>query len=208
MRKMSSLLIAAFLFFPIWVQADEKIRGKYEVIGDINKLKTIKTIEMSEFFNYSCGHCYRFLETSKRLRSKFKDKLHHKKFPIYWGNQTAYPAMAFYIADELGVEEEFTQELFDTNFKLGVDIFQPKVIKLLARDYKIDKEMTEGMKSASIKKKTDRSLEMAQQFNANETPTIIINNILKVAPSMSNGSVKEMTDNLELIFKDILKNNG
>ena len=208
MKKVSFLLLAVFLFLPAWAQADGKIRGKYEVIGDISKLKNVKTIEMSEFFNYSCGHCYRFLETSKRLRSKFKDKLHHKKFPIYWGNQTAYPAMAFYIADELGVEEEFTQELFDTNFKLGVNIFQPKVIKFLARDFKISKEMTEGMQSPSIKSKTDHSLEMAQSYKANETPTIIINDILKVAPSMTNGSTDEMTDNLELIFTDILKNNG
>ena len=207
MIKVSSLLLAIFLFLPAWAQADGKIRGKYEVIGDISKLKNVNTIEMSEFFNYSCGHCYRFLETSKRLRSKFKDKLLHKKFPIYWGNQTAFPAMAFYIADELGVEEEFTQELFDTSFKLGVDIFQPKVIKFLARDFKIGKEMTEGMQSASIKTKTDRSLELAKQYKANETPTIIINDILKVAPSMTNGSTEEMTDNLELIFTDILKNN-
>jgi protein-disulfide isomerase len=68
--------------------------------------------------------------------------------------------------------------------------------------------MTEGMQSAAIKAKTDRSLEMAQQFKANETPTIIINKTLKVAPSMSNGSVEEMTDNLELIFTDILKKNN
>jgi hypothetical protein len=51
-------------------------------------------------------------------------------------------------------------------------------------------------------------LELAQEYKANETPTIIINNILKVAPSMTNGSTEEMTDNLELIFIDILKNNG
>jgi thiol:disulfide interchange protein DsbA len=208
MKKVSAVLLVVFFLFRGWVQADEKIRGKYEVIGDINKLKDVKTIKMVEFFNYSCGHCYRFLETSKRLHSKFKDKLHHKKFPIYWGNQTAYPAMAFYIADELGVEEEFTQELFDTNFKLGVNIFQPKVIKFLARDFKISKEMTEGMQSASIKAKTDHSLELAKQFKANETPTIIINDVLKVAPSMTHGSTEEMTDNLEKIFDDILKKNG
>jgi thiol:disulfide interchange protein DsbA len=201
------LLVVLFLL-PGWVQADEKIRGKYEVIGDINKLKDVKTIKMVEFFNYSCGHCYRFLETSKRLRSKFKDKLHHKKFPIYWGNQTAYPAMAFYIADELGVEEEFTQELFNTSFKLNINIFQPKVIKFLARDFKISKEMTEGMQAAHIKAKTDRSLELAKEFNATETPTIIINDVLKVAPSMTNGSTEEMTDNLMTIFEDILKKNS
>ena len=198
MKKVSAVLLVALFLLPGWAQADEKIRGKYEVIGDISKLKDVKTI----------GHCYRFLETSKRLHARFKDKLHHKKFPIYWGNQTAYPAMAFYIADELGVEEEFTHELFDTNFKLNINIFQPKVIKFLASDFKISKEMTEGMQSASIKAKTDRSLELAKQFKANETPTIIINDILKVAPSMTNGSVDEMTDNLAIIFEDILKKNG
>ena len=208
MKKVSAVLLVALFLLPGWAQADEKIRGKYEVIGDISKLKDVKTIEMTEFFNYSCGHCYRFLETSKRLHARFKDKLHHKKFPIYWGNQTAYPAMAFYIADELGVEEEFTHELFDTNFKLSIDIFQPKVIKFLAREFKISKEMTEGMQSASIKAKTDHSLQMAKQFKANETPTIIINDVLKVAPSLTNGSVDEMTDNLEIIFADILKKNG
>lgn len=208
MRKLSAVLLTLLFLLPVGVQADEKIRGKYEVIGDISRLKNVKTIEMIEFFNYSCGHCYRFLETSKRLHAKFKDKLHHKKSPIYWGNQTAYPAMAFYIADELGVEEEFTQELFDTNFKLGVNIFQPKVIKFLAREFKISKEMTEGMQSASIKAKTDHSLELAKQFKANETPTIIINDVLKVAPSMTHGSTEEMTDNLEKIFDDILKKNG
>ena len=206
MKQVAATLLALF-FLPLsTVLADEVIRGKYEVIGDINKLKGVKTIKMLEFFNYSCGHCYKFLETSKKLRAKFKDKLHHKKYPIYWGNQTPYPAKAFYIADELGLEEEFTQELFDTNFKLNINIFQPKVIRFLAKEYKIEKEMTAGMQSTAISAKTNESLALAKKFKANETPTIIINNVLKVAPSITEGNVEEMTTNLEVIFKDILKN--
>ena len=196
MKHAAAILMAFIFLFPGTVVANEKIRGKYEVIGDITKLKGAKTIKMLEFFNYSCGHCYRFLETSKKLRAKFKDKLHHKKYPIYWGNQTAYPAMAFYIADSVGIEEEFTQELFDTSFKLSIDVFQPKVIRFLA----------EGMQSDSIKAKTDESLALAKKYKANETPTIIINDVLKVAPSISKGNVDDMTANLEIIFEDILKN--
>jgi thiol:disulfide interchange protein DsbA len=206
MKQATTILLAFIFLFPGTVAADEKIRGKYEVIGDINKLKGVKTIKMLEFFNYSCGHCYRFLETSKKLRAKFKDKLHHKKYPIYWGNQTAYPAMAFYIADSVGIEEEFTQELFDTSFKSNIDIFQPKVIRFLAKEFKIEKEMKEGMQSDAIKAKTDESLALAKKYKANETPTIIINDVLKVAPSISKGNVDDMTANLEIIFEDILKN--
>jgi protein dithiol oxidoreductase (disulfide-forming) len=206
MKQAAAILLALIFLFPGTVAADDKIRGKYEVIGDITKLKGAKTIKMLEFFNYSCGHCYRFLETSKKLRAKFKDKLHHKKYPIYWGNQTAYPAMAFYIADSVGMEEEFTQELFDTSFKLSIDIFQPKVIRFLAKEFKIEKEMKEGMQSDAIKAKTDESLALAKKYKANETPTIIINDVLKVAPSITKGNVDDMTANLEIIFEDILNN--
>ena len=206
MKHAAAILMAFIFLFPGTIVANEKIRGKYEVIGDITKLKGAKTIKMLEFFNYSCGHCYRFLETSKKLRAKFKDKLHHKKYPIYWGNQTAYPAMAFYIADSVGIEEEFTQELFDTSFKLSIDVFQPKVIRFLAKEFKIEKEMKEGMQSDAIKAKTDESLALAKKYKANETPTIIINDVLKVAPSISKGNVDDMTANLEIIFEDILKN--
>ena len=206
MGQVAAILLAFIFLFSITVSADEKIGGKYEVIGDISKLKGIKTIKMLEFFNYSCGHCYRFLETSKTLRTKFKDKLHHKKYPIYWGDQTAYPSMAFYIADDLGLEEDFTQELFDTNFKLNINIFQPKVIRFLAKEFKIEKEMKKGMQSPSIRSKTERALELAKKYKANETPTLIINDVLKVTPSISKGNVDEMTANLEIIFKDILKN--
>ena len=206
MKKVAAILLAFIFLFSVTVSADEKIAGKYEVIGDISKLKGIKTIKMLEFFNYSCGHCYRFLETSKKLRAKFKDKLHHKKYPIYWGDQTAYPSMAFYITDDLGLEEDFTQELFDTNFKLNINIFQPKVIRFLAKEFKIEKEMKEGMQSPGIKSKTERALELAKKYKANETPTLIINDVLKVTPSISKGNVDDKTANLEIIFKDILKN--
>ena len=206
MKQVATILLTCIFLFPGTVEAGEKILGKYEVIGDIKKLKGVKTIKMLEFFNYSCGHCYRFLETSKKLRAKFKDKLHHKKYPIYWGNQTAYPAMAFYIADSLGIEEEFTKELFDTSFKLSIDVFQPKVIRFLAKEYSIEKEMKEGIQSNAIKAKTDESLALAKKYKANETPTIIINDVLKVAPSISGGNVDDMTANLEIIFDDILKN--
>jgi thiol:disulfide interchange protein DsbA len=180
------------------------IKGKYLLVGKADGLKGAKQIEMIEFFNYSCGHCYKFLETSKRLHKKYKGKLLHKKSPIYWGQQTPYPAMAFYISDEQGVEKKFTQEMFDTNFQLNVNIFQPRVLKLLARDYGIEKEMAEGMQSSSIKAKVQNSLALAQQYKANETPTVIINETLRVTPSISGGSVELMTDNLEVIFDSIL----
>lgn len=203
-KRVLAVLLALTICFPSASLADSKIKGIYEVVGPIENLKGAKQIEMIEFFNYSCGHCYKFLETSKILRAKYKDKLHHKKYPIYWGGQTPYPAMAFYISDEQGIEEKFTQELFDTNFKMSINIFQPNIIKFLAREFNIEKAMLKGMQSERIKSKVAKSVDYANQYKTNETPTIIINKALKVAPSMVEGNVKKMTKNLEDIFDDIL----
>ena len=202
-----ALSLASFMVFPNFALAEDKIQGKYEVIGLIEKLKGVKQVEMIEFFNYSCGHCYRFLETSKKLHAKFKNKLHHKKYPIYWGQQTAFPAKAFYIADELGLEEKFTQELFDTNFKLHINIFQPRVIQRLSQHYKIEQEIRDGIKSPAIEAKVNKSLSLAKKYNINETPTIILNKVLKITPSISGGTTDMMTENLELIIGDILDYN-
>ena len=203
-NKILFFLIASCLILPSFVLAEDKIKGKYEVIGSIKKLKNVKQVEMIEFFNYSCGHCYKFLETSKKLHQKFKDKLYHKKYPIFWGEQTALPAKAFYITDELGLEGKFTQELFDTNFKLHINIFQPRVIQRLSQHYKIEQEIREGMKSLTIEAKVNESLTLAKTYKANETPTIILNKVLKVTPSISGGTTEMMTENLELIIGDIL----
>ena len=203
-NKILFFLIASCLILPSFVLAEDKIKGKYEVIGSIEKLKNAKQVEMIEFFNFSCGHCYKFLETSKKLHDKFKDKLYHKKYPIFWGEQTALPAKAFYITDELGLEGKFTQELFDTNFKLHINIFQPRVIQRLSQHYKIEQEIREGMKSPTIEAKVNESLTLAKIYKANETPTIILNKVLKVTPSISGGTTEMMTENLELIIGDIL----
>ncbi|HAX46201.1 MAG TPA: disulfide bond formation protein DsbA [Nitrospina sp.] len=206
-KVLLALLLVGFILPSSLALAGDKIRGKYKVIGSVEKLKGAKQVEMAEFFNYSCGHCYRFLETSKKLRDKFKDKLFHKKYPIYWGEQTAIPAKTYYITDELGVEEKFTQELFDTNFKLHINIFQPRVIQRLSQHYKIEQEIRDGMKSPSIEAKVNKSLALFKEYGGDETPTVILNNVLKVTPSISGGSVEKMTENLELIIGDILSYN-
>lgn len=205
MKKFLVLILLVAMIAPIPALAEGKLKGKYEVVGDLNKLKNAKQIEMVEFFNYSCGHCYKFLETSKRLHKKYKGKLFHKKQPIYWGQQTPYPAMAYFISDQHGVEGKFTQTLFDTNFLMKINIFQPRVIKMLSKDFGIEKEMTEGMQSPKIKAKVQESLELAKTIDLKETPTVILNGVLRVTPSISGGSVDKMTDNLEVIFDDILK---
>ena len=64
--------------------------------------------------------------------------------------------------------------------------------------------MIEGMQSSSIQAKVQRSLALWEKYQGQETPTVIINDTLRVSPSISGGNVDKMTDNLEVIFNSIL----
>ena len=209
MHYFVAAILALTLMAPDQALAGDKTCGKYkyEVIGSEEKLKGAKGIEIREFFNYSCGHCYQVLTAVETLHKKYKDKLLHKKYPIYWGEQTPYPSRAYYITDELGLEKDFTRQLFDTNFKLNINIFQPKVIRFLAMDLGIEKEMQKGMESKAIQAKVENSLLLAKKYGANETPTVIVNDVLRFKPSLFDGSVEKMTECLDLTFDNILSYN-
>ena len=201
MKKMLVFLFIAILFVPINSSSSEKLPGKYELIGDINKAFGKNQVTMVEFFNFSCGHCYRFLTTSKPLLAKFGKKLVHKKIPIYWGKQTPYPAIAFYLAEKDGKTEEIVQSIFDANFLGGAQIFDPRVVNFIISDSGITKDVR---KQDDMQQKVFGGLNLAKQLAVNATPTIILNDVIKITPKITDGNVDKMTENLDLIISKLL----
>ena len=94
-------------------------------------------------------------------------------------------------------------------FMIGKAGRNEKVIEGLLGKEKVEKvteekEMEEGFKSERIKKKVQQALGVAKKYNANETPTVIINGVLKVTPGIVGGDIDDLTDNLIVIIDDIL----
>ena len=82
--KILFFLLASCSILPNIAFAEDKIQGKYEVIGSIEKLKGVKQVEMTEFFNDSCGHCYKFLGTSKKLHARSEERRVGKECRSRW----------------------------------------------------------------------------------------------------------------------------
>lgn len=181
------------------------IAGKYQVIGNKDDIVKTEMVELIEFFNFSCGHCYHFLTTYKTLEKKFGNRLEHKEIPIFWGNQTPMPAMAYLIAGEHDKADAIKREIFNANFKMGIDVFDKRNVGFIASSIGIGEYFEQGIMSERIKNLVSKNQEMANSYGATETPTIILNRIIKVTPSMTEGDVDKMTDNIALIISGLLK---
>lgn len=203
MKKILIILLAAVLLFPIKSFGLEKLPGKYELLGDINKAFGKDRVTIIEFFNFSCGHCYKFLTHSKNLERKYGNKLVYVKIPIFWGQQTPFPAIAFYLAQSKGIAEEVTKNIFDANFQGGAQIFDPRVVNFIISESGIAEDVRN---QNNLITKVRQGMTLASKYKANETPTIIVNDVIKVTPRIAGGNVEKMTKNLDLIISKLLPN--
>jgi len=203
MKKILIILFAAILLFPIKSFGFKTLPGKYELLGDINKAFGKDRVTIVEFFNFSCGHCYKFLTYSKNLERKYGNKLAYVKIPIFWGRQTQFPAIAFYLAQSKGMAEEVTKNIFDANFDGGAQIFDPRVVNFIISESGIAEDVRN---QNNLIAKVRQGMELASKYKASETPTIIINDVIKVTPRIAGGDVEKMTENLDLIISKLLSN--
>ncbi len=201
MKRVLIILLAAMILFPIKSFGLEKLPGKYELVGNINKAFGKDRVTLIEFFNFSCGHCYEFLTHSKTLELKYGEKLNYIKIPVFWGRQTQYPAIAFYLAQREGIAEEVTKNIFDANFQGGAQIFDPRVVNFIISESGISEDVRI---QNNLIVKVRQGMALADKYNASETPTIILNDVIKVSPRIAGGDVEKMAENLDLIISELL----
>ena len=94
-------------------RAEEYVEGEhYDVITPTIASRHPDKIEVTEFFSYSCGHCYNF----EPLISKWKESLSEDVVvvpsPVIWNKPMELLAKAYYAAEVLDVTELMHLALF------------------------------------------------------------------------------------------------
>ncbi len=179
---------------------------KYKVIGDLEQAKKTRPVEVVKIFNYSCGHCYRFFKNEKRF-NRFGDKIDYKKVPIFWGKQSPYPTMAYYYAIKNGKEDSVHKAIFEAHFESELDVFSLPILNqiLLEQGLPISNDGMPWTESPDLKKAVDAGMEIAQNFDVHETPSIVINGAIKVMPSHTKGNMTKMVKRVEETLADLLR---
>ncbi len=185
-------------------EAKDEPTEKYKVIGNLEEAKSIRPIEVVKYFNYSCGHCYRFLKNESKLE-RLEVKINLKKVPVFWGKQTPFPAMAYYYALKQGKGVEINKAIFNAQFELELDVFNLPILNqiLLEHGLPISINGKPWNRSSELRRQVEVGMKTANRLAVRETPTIVINEVIKVLPKHTKGDMAKMVERVEEAIFDL-----
>jgi len=179
------VLVAGYLLFgarPDSPPETTGINGDYRVISSIPSSHAPGKVTLTEFFDFTCPHCYDFhREISPLLEEKYGETLAvvDRGLPL---RESSKPALeAYEIALEAGKGEEMKDALFTAYHERNEDISQTEVLAKIASDVGLDeeafiKDLTDHRKAPVI----DENIRLGNIYKLQGTPTFVVDGNLLV----------------------------
>jgi thiol:disulfide interchange protein DsbA len=207
------LVIAALAIYLSASPAPEN-PGKLPSAGKFVKLDKPSTYEpgkvkITEFLKFNCGHCYALNQTLPVIKQKYGNKLEITYKPMLWRSVPQELPFrksieAYILAERMGKGEEMKNALFKALFVDKKDLTSEIVLDDIATSIGLGNEFATALKNGDAKDEAEADITLAESFQVDETPTVIINGNLKVNPSMTNEDMAAMADNLDKIINSLL----
>lgn len=206
------LFIAALI---LYIHATpEKPQEKLPSAGKYVKLDKPATFEpgkvkITEFLKFNCGHCNMFNQQIPAMKEKYGDKLEITYKPMLWRTAPQDQGFeksieAYILAERMGKGKEMRDALFKAVFVDGKDARSETVLDDIARSIGLGTDFSTALKNGDAKDEAEADIRLAESFQVDETPTMIINGNLKVTPSMTDGDMAQMTANIDTIISSLL----
>lgn len=181
--KFSALALLMFLAAPSPAGTPE---GSYEDVRPVQPTQTEGKIEVLEFFWYGCPHCYSFEPLlDKWLATKPADVEFIRVPGVLSANWLAH-ARAFYVAQKLGVLDKIHQPLFDALHKEKKTIFTEEQLQAFFESHGVAAEdFKRAYDSAETTTRIKQALLLAQNYQVDGVPTVIINGKYRTSASQA-----------------------
>jgi predicted DsbA family dithiol-disulfide isomerase len=94
--------------------------------------------------------------------------------------------------------------LFNAMFVDKKDLSSELVLGDIAKSVGLGEDFSAALKRGDAKDEAEANIRLAESFQVDETPMIIINGNLKITPTMTNEDMTVMAGNLDAIIASLL----
>ncbi len=208
------LIIVALGAYFFTSSAQDKPQEKLPASGKFAQLNKPSTYEpgkvkITEFMKFNCGHCYQLNPQMQSLKQKYGDRVEITYKPMLWRTVPQDSGFrksieAYILAQRMGKGEEMKDALFAAVFVDKKDMTNTAVLADIGRNVGLGDDFVKALNNGDAKDEAEANINLAESFQVDETPTIIINGNLKVNPSMTNEDMDAMVKNLDTIISSLL----
>ena len=166
----------------------------------------VKGVEVLEFFNYECPHCYEF-EPHIKFWLKNKPKNANFRYVHAVFNDRMIPlAKIFYTVEEMGQLEKLHDKVYDAIHQQHLDLKDRGILLKWVGDQGFDAKKFEAVfDSFSVNNKVQRAAKMTRDYRISGTPYVAVGGKYLTGQSNSISASGTVDDNrLVQILNDLI----
>ena len=173
----------------------------YQVLKSPQPVETGDQIEVLEFFQYSCPHCYAFTPDLTAWRKHLAPDVAYRRVPVAFDPSRQPHSQIYYALEALNRVEEMHDKVFDAIHNGHRSLFDANEIADFMAAHGIDRvQWLAAYNSFSVVSKANRALQIWTSYKIDGTPTLACDGKYLTAPSM----VRSRTRSGCLIVMDYL----
>lgn len=143
-------------------------------------------IEVVEIFWYGCPHCYRMEPYVNRWLKKKPDNAEFIRLPGILSPRWMVHARAYYTAEILGVVDKLHEPIFEAIHGARNPLNDQASLMALFKQHGVTEEdYKRAFLSFAVDTKIRRAAEMANRYNIDSVPALIVNGKYRTSGSMA-----------------------
>jgi thiol:disulfide interchange protein DsbA len=153
-------------------------------------------VEVLEFFQYSCPHCYTFTPDLEGFRKRRAADVDYRRLPINWDNSTINHTKTYYTLEQMNLVEKLHEKFFGTIHREKRRMLDANEIADFMAANGVDKaQWTSNFNSFGVNTRVSRAGQVWRAYKIDGTPMVGIDGRYVTAPSMvgtREGAIKVM----------------
>ena len=177
MKRLAMYFLGALAWFAATAAgAADVVEGKdYVRLKNPQPVETGKKIEVIEFFSYGCPHCSDLEPILQAWIQRLPPDVQFRRVPVIFQQRWEALAKIYYTLDAMGDETRLSPEVFKAVHVNGVPLYQDKAFFDWAASHGLDRaRVAEVYGSFAVSSKFNRAKALAQAYNVQSVPTIIV----------------------------------
>jgi thiol:disulfide interchange protein DsbA len=180
---LTGLVLAAPAATGAWAQGAAAEGRQYSRITPV-AVETGKKIEVIEFFSYGCPHCAEFEPFLMDWVKAQPADVAFRRVPVMFQPRWVDLAKVYYTLEAMGEDVKLSPEVFSAIHSKGLALWEPAKFYDWAAAKGLDRKKVEDIyNSFSMSGRVNRAKQLAQAYNVQEVPLLIIDGKFLTSPS-------------------------
>ncbi|HJV53392.1 MAG TPA: thiol:disulfide interchange protein DsbA/DsbL [Noviherbaspirillum sp.] len=167
----------------------------YRALSHPQQTESGKKVEVTEFFWYSCPHCFAFEPDLEAWVKKQGDNIVFKRVPVAFRESMIPEQKLYYALEAMGKAEEMQRKIFNAIHVQHLPLNNDAAITDYIAKQGIDKQkFLDLYNSFGVQSKARRAAQQQQAYEIDGVPTIAVDGRFLTSPSIVSASMGNVSE--------------